>query len=158
MQFNSYKAGGILYKVTEEVYVGEKKWPKREIWIEVPTEASMSQGTEIYAFELFGDECSGTEWLEPGAWYDFVFRIAGKIFKPKARPTEEAVFPKLKIIDIKKGPNPFEKGKDIKNRPEDLSNTIVSELAAEVKDWANEPAQADIFKTKVGDDYDELPF
>ena len=158
MQFNSYKCGGVLYKVTDEVQVGEKLWPKREIWLEVPTENSMDQGTEIYAFELFGEECSGTEWLEEGAWYDVVFRIKGKIFKSKKEPGKESVFPKLKILDIKKSKNPFEEGKDIQNTTDDLSNTIVSELAGQVKDWGNEKAQQDIFKQNDGAADGDLPF
>ena len=62
---------------------------------------------------------------------------------------------------MKEGPNPFDKGEDIQNKPEDLSNTIVSELGDRVKDYANEPAQQDTLFDKDGnlkDDNDPLPF
>lgn len=159
MQMNTYKAGGIIFKIYDKEFVGKKaNVEKREIIIEVPTENSMAQGTELYKLETLFEETSALDNFAEGQWVDFVFRVTGRSWYPKDEPTKLVVFTGLRLIDMRKAPSPFDEGKDIKNKPEDLSNTIVSDLADKVKDWGNEPKQTDIFEQQKGDEFNDLPF
>ena len=161
MQYNSFRTGGIVFRVCDTEFIqGQKgEFQKREIWIEVPTQAGMDNNTEILVFETIFEETSMLDAYTEGSWVDIVFKITSRRWtSPEGK---EKCFNSYKLLDMKEGPNPFDKGEDIQNKPEDLSNTIVSELGDRVKDYANEPAQQDTLFDKDGnlkDDNDPLPF
>ena len=156
MQFNSFKSGGIIYKITDTEFVGKGDGiPKRELWLEVPTQKGMSDKTQIFKFEVLYEETASLDFYTEGNWADVVFTITGREWSPPNEPNTKKLFNSLRIIDIKEAPNPFDAGKDIRNKPEDLSNTIVSELGDQVKDWVNETPKRDtMFEPQEGD----LPF
>ena len=162
MQFNSFKTGGVVYKVCETEFIQGKKgeFQKREIWIEIPTQSGMDSNTEILVFETIFDETAMLDNYTEGKWVDIVFRIASRKWtNPETQ--KEKVFNSFKLIDMKHGPNPFEEGKDLQNKPDDLSNTIVSELGDKVKDWQNETEKRDTLFDDNGDlkpEVDSLPF
>ncbi len=155
MQMNSFKTGGIVYKICDTVFIQGKngEFQKREIWIETPTQNGMSQDTELFKFEVLFEETGSLDNYTEGKWVDVVFVIKGREWTDKEG--NKHLFNSLKPLDIKHGPNPFEDGKDLKNTPDDLSNTIVSELGDKVKDWANETPKRD---TRFDQQEDDLPF
>ncbi len=158
MQFNTFRSGGIVHTITDIEHVGKALWPKREIWIEIPTQPSThDQKSEVIPYELFGDECAMADRFSPGDWVDFIFRLTSRLWSPKDDPSKKKCFLTLKLIDMKIGPNPFEEKKDIKNTPEDLSNSIVSDLADKVKDYANEESVKDV-NDPFAEQPDDLPF
>ena len=162
MQFNSFKTGGIVFKICETQFIPGKKgeFQKREIWVEIPTQNSMDTNTEIFVFETIFDETGMLDNYTEGKWVDIVFRVSSRRWTdPKTN--KEKVFNSFKLIDMKHAPNPFDKGKDLRHTPDDLSNTIVSELGDKVKDWINEAPKRDTMFDEDGnfnDDVDELPF
>ena len=158
MQFNSFRSGGVIYRITDTELVGKNSMPKREVWLEVPTQKGMDTKTQIFKFEVLFEETSSLDFFNVGSWVDVVFTIQGRIWEPPKEPGVKKLFNSLRIIDMKVGPNPFQEGKDIKNKPEDLSNTIVSELADNVKDWANEEPKQDTLWDKTDTNADDLPF
>ena len=161
MQFNSFKTGGVIYKITDVEFVGKNNIQKREAWVEIPTQKGMDTKTQIFKFEVMFEEVNSLDAYTEGSWVDIVFTIQGRRWSPPDEPGVEKLFNSLKIIDMREGPNPFKEGKDIKNKPEDLSHTIVSELADRVKDWANEPPNRDTLFDENGDirdDVNDLPF
>lgn len=149
VQLNTFRLGGIIFKITDIEYVGKKKdFPKRELWLEVPTQMGVDQKSTMVKFESVGDDTASLDFFKPAQWVDMVWRFDGRLWKsPEGK---EVLFNSCKIIDMKVGPNPFEEGKELENKPEDLSNTLVSELGHQVKDWVNEKG--------VGDVNDKLPF
>jgi len=159
IQLNTFKTGGVIYKITKTKLVGKKSdFPKRELWVEVPTQLGVNQKSTLFKFEVIGEETGSLDWYNESEWVDIVFKVDTR--KWNSPEGEDVLFLSLKIIDMKKGPNPFSEGKDMKNKPEDLSNTLVSELGDKVKDWANEEADHnldDMFKPSGGDDTG-LPF
>lgn len=160
MQFNSFKSGGVIYKICDTQFVGKNKdIPKREIWVEVPTQKGMDSKTQLFKFEVMYEEASSLDYFNESDWVDVVFTIEGRIWEPKDEPGKKVLFQTLRPIDMKVAPNPFKGGKDLRNTPDDLSNTIVSELGDQVKDWANEAPRRDtLFNPPSGDDDDSLPF
>ena len=157
MQYNSFRTGGVVYKVCETQFIQGKKgeFQKREIWIEVPTQSGMDHDTEILVYETIFDETAMLDNYTEVKWVDIVFKIASRKWTNPDTGVEK-VFNSFKLIDMKHGPNPFDEGKDNQNKPEDLSNTIVSELGDRVKDWVNEDAQKDILDPNKHPD--DLPF
>jgi hypothetical protein len=166
MQFNSFKTGGVIYKITDTELVGHKKSPKRELWVEVPTQSGMSENTTIFLFEVMFEETNSLDFFKEGEWVDIVKKERHRVWTPPRKQDEngesfqprDKLFNSKQILDVRKAPNPFEEGKDLRNTPDDLSNTIVSELGDQVKDWVNEkPKQDTLFDPPSGDD-DQLPF
>jgi len=164
MQFNSFKTGGIIHTITETEFIKGKNgdFAKRELWLEVPTQSGMDNKTQIFKFEVLFDEAASLDYYEAGQWVDVVFTIKGRLWKDKTKPDAvEKLFNSNSIIDMKKGPNPFDKGKDLRHTPDDLSNTIVSELGDKVKDWVNEDNKQDTLFDEDGNlkpEQDSLPF
>ena len=163
IQLNTFRCGGVVYKITDVEYVGKNKdFPKKSMWLEVPTTYGVNQKTELFGFEVVGDDVSSLDRFSEGSWLDVVFKIEGRTWKnPQGK---EVLFTSLKIIDAKEGKNPFDEGKEIKSKPADLSNTVLSDTGDFVKDWANEVGTADVLKKKSiwdtdgPDEYKDLPF
>ena len=143
IQYNTFKTGGVIYKITDVIFVGKNKdFPKRELWLEVPTTRGVDQRTELFKFEVVGDDAGSLDYMHETAWVDMVFKIEGRIWKnPEGK---EILFTSLKIIDAKEGPNPFDEKKELMNTPDDLSNTISSSEGDQVKDWNNPQAVVDV--------------
>ena len=157
MQFNSFKTGGVIHTITETEFIKGKSgdFPKRELWLEVPTQSGMDSKTQLFKFEVLFDEAGSLDYYNTGEWVDVVFTIKGREWKDPSTQKKK-LFNSNSIIDMKKGPNPFESGKDLRHTPDDLSNTIVSELGDNVKDWINENSKSDVLPTIPFDN--DLPF
>jgi len=161
MQYNSFRVGGVVYKVCETEFIQGKKgeFQKREIWVEVPEQSGMDQNTVMFVFETIFDETAMLDNFTEGKWVDIVWKVTSREWT--SPDGKQKCFNSKKLLDMKHGPNPFDKGEDIQNKPEDLSNTIVSAQGDEVKDWANEKPTQDTLFDKDGnlkEDDDDLPF
>jgi len=155
---NNYKAAGVVYEVGEIEYTKKGNWPKRKLFVEVPTSNSGMQDTEVVCFMVMGDEAGSLDYYEAGDWVEILFKIEGRWWKP---PNEDKKIhlQSLRPIDIHKGENPFEKNVKVSQDPDDLSPDYVAELAKNVKDYSKEvPAQDTLFKRDEGDDNNGLPF
>ena len=160
MQYNTNKAGGVVYKVGEIFMVGKegKQFPKREIWVEVPSIRSMSQKTDLFKIETIFEETAMLDDFPEGCWVDFIYTLRGRKFTNK-KTGKEDVFNSIKLIDMKRGPNPFDKGEEIDNSIDGISSSITSSNPDGPKDWANEPLKQDtLFSKQEGDEFNDLPF
>jgi len=155
INYNRYKTAGVIYDIGEVEYTKKSNYPKRNVFVEAPTVASMSQKTEIFRFLFMGDDATNFDtYYENGDWVEILFRIEGRFWKPPDDPDKKVYLSSLRVIDINKGENPFETGKEFVSSAEQLSSDPVRELAKSVKDYSEEKSPANPFEPQPGD----LPF
>jgi len=155
---NNYKCAGVIFEISEIEYTKKSNWPKRHLYIEVPTASGGMQKTEIFKFLVMGEEAKSLDWYNTGEWVEVLFRIEGRWWKP---PDEEKKvhLMSLRPIDIHKGENPFEKDvEEMSQDPDDLSPDIMKDLAKNVRDYTREVANNGLFAPPGDNNEDDLPF
>ena len=170
LNLGTYKTMGVIYEVAPTEFTA-KGYPKRFILLEIPLTTGMDQKTTVIKFVTLGDECASLDYYNEGDFVELMFKLDGFFWNKPETADEEAKkihLQSLKIVDIQKRSNPFETKEAIDDSPDALSPDVVSELASNVKDYANEPAQQDTLFDKDGnlgdiynfnkDDNDPLPF
>ena len=153
MNLNNFRTKGVIYKIADEEYT-KKGFSKRFIYVETPTINSMSQGTQVLKFNVFGDECGSLDFFEAGQWVSVLFRIEGRWWKPPDKD-EEIHFQNLGLVDMQKCDNPFET-KEKEPEPEDLSFGLFEDTEKRVKEFVGEKGGSLGQKNKELDD--QLPF
>ena len=153
LSLTSFKTMGVVYKVPDTTHT-KKGYPKREIWIEIPTTTmSQKQKTIIVPFLVLGDECGSLDFYTEGEFLEVLFALDSFMWTD---PTTGNVKPllSLKIIDLHRRENPFETKEDIDDSPDALSPDIVAELATNVKDYSREVDK----ELPFDNNEDDLPF
>ena len=156
MNLNNYKTAGVIYKITKEELVGKNNdYPKRFLFLEVPSLNSMdNQTTEVWKFTIMGPECGSLDYYEEKEWLEVTFKIEGRFWKPKDEPDKEVHFMNLRIVDMARATNPF----DMNQEPESPSvDEITPDLFKDLEDRSEA-----MKKEKTGGDKpeydDDLPF
>jgi len=152
MNLNNYRSAGVIYKISDTEMVGKKKdFPKRMLFLEVPTTNSMDKKTtEILKFTVVGPECGSLDYYEENTWVSVVFRIAGRFWRPPDDPEKEVHFMNLEVVDISREPNPFEHNQEPESPSADeLSPDIFNEF---------EKKKAEPIGPQIDDEDTGLPF
>ena len=153
MNYNSYRCAGVLYDIGEVEFTKKSGYPKLKFHVEVPTIASMAQKTEIFEFLIMGDDANGFDtYYEKGDWVELLFRIEGRFWTPPDDPDKNIYLSSLRPIDIHKGENPFETGKELVSSTKELSSDPIQELTKNVRDYSEN--NKDPFEEQQND----LPF
>jgi len=154
MNLTSYKTMGTIYRI-EETQLTAKGFPKRILYLEIPTAIGMDQKTIVRKFLVLGDECGSLDFFKEGEFVEMMFKLDSFWWKP---PDEDKkiLLESLKVLDMHKRDNPFLTGEQVDDRPDALSPAPVVELATKVKDYVNEEGERDTLFD--GPDDDGLPF
>ena len=156
MNLNSYKTMGTIYDIPDTQFTA-KGFPKRELFVEIPTSTSGSQKSVVIKFTVLGDEAGSLDFYEVGQFVEILFKLDSFEWK-KPETGEKIHLQSLKIVDIHKRDNPFETGEKVADLPDDLSPDPVAELATKVKDWTNIEKGNTLFDKDGNMTDDDLPF
>ena len=136
MNLLNYKAAGVIYNIGDTEMVGKNKdFPKRSLFIEIPTTNSMDKKTtEILKFTVIGPECGSLDYYANGEWVELVFRIEGRYWTPPSEPDKEVHFQNLALVDVSRANNPFKRSQDPESpSAEELSPDIFNEFEKKKK-------------------------
>jgi len=153
MNLTSYKIAGTIYRIDETEFT-KKGYPKRFLFVEVPTTYGDHQRSEILKFLVMGDETASIDFYEEGQFVEILFKLEGRFWTPPDEPDKKIHLSSLRIVDIHKRDNPFKGGEKISESPDDNSPDHLAELATNVKDWTQKQDSKDPFEPQDGD----LPF
>jgi len=146
---------GTIYRL-DSTKTTKNGFHKREFILEIPASTSQNTKTTLAKFLVLGDECGSLDFFPEGSFVEIMFRLDGVMWK-KPETGEEILLQSLKVVDMHKRPNPYEKDEVIDDDPDSLSPQPIADLAKNVKDYANEKGVEDIWKIQ-DDNIDPLPF